>query len=60
MRLFKAGGIGLGPYAFAPSGAATGAGSPTGAPATRPGGYLLSEEEAERARRAGDDAGGPP
>jgi hypothetical protein len=48
MRLFKAGGIGLGPYAFAPTG---GAGVwrrvATGAPATRPGGYRLTEPEAE-------------
>jgi hypothetical protein len=48
MRLFKAGGIGLGPYAFAPTG---GAGVwrriATGMPATRPGGYRLTEPEAE-------------
>jgi hypothetical protein len=48
MRLFKAGGIGLGPYAFAPTGAGHWSRIPTGAPATRPGGYLLSQEDAER------------
>jgi hypothetical protein len=48
MRLFKAGGIGLGPYAFAPTGSGHWRRIPTGAPATRPGGYLLSQEDAER------------
>ncbi len=48
MRLFKAGGLGLGPYAFAPTGAGHWSRIPTGAPATRPGGYLLSQEDAER------------
>jgi hypothetical protein len=48
MRLFKAGGVGLGPYAFAPSGSGHWTRIPTGAPATRPGGYLLSQEDAER------------
>ncbi len=47
MRMFKAGGVGLGPYAFAPTGAETWRRIPTGAPATRPGGYRLSEAEAE-------------
>lgn len=46
MRLFKGGGVGLGPYAFAPTGADTWRRITTGAPATRPGGYRLSEEEA--------------
>jgi len=46
MRLFKGGGIGLGPYAFAPTGAGCWRRIATGAPATRPGGYRLSEEEA--------------
>ena len=46
MRLFKGGGIGLGPYAFAPTGEDTWRRITTGAPATRPGGYRLSEEEA--------------
>lgn len=46
MRLFKGGGIGLGPYAFAPTGADTWRRIATGAPATRPGGYRLSESEA--------------
>jgi hypothetical protein len=46
MRMFKGGGVGLGPYAFAPTGAGTWRRISTGAPATRPGGYRLSEEEA--------------
>jgi hypothetical protein len=47
MRLFKAGGVGLGPYAFAPTGPETWQRIATGAPATRPGGYRLSEAEVE-------------
>jgi hypothetical protein len=47
MRMFKAGGIGLGPYAFAPTGEGCWRRIATGAPATRPGGYRLSEAEAE-------------
>ncbi len=47
MRLFKGGGIGLGPYAFAPTGEGCWGRIATGAPATRPGGYRLSEAEAE-------------
>jgi hypothetical protein len=47
MRLFKGGGLGLGPYAFAPTGEGCWRRIPTGAPATRPGGYRLDEEEAE-------------
>jgi hypothetical protein len=46
MRLFKGGGIGLGPYAFAPTGEDCWRRIATGAPATRPGGYRLSEAEA--------------
>jgi len=46
MRLFKGGGIGLGPYAFAPTGEGCWRRIATGAPATRPGGYRLSEVEA--------------
>ena len=46
MRLFKEGGVGLGPYAFAPAGQDRWSRIPTGVPATRPGGYRLSEEEA--------------
>lgn len=45
MRLFKGGGLGLGPYAFAPTGEDTWRRIATGAPATRPGGYRLSEED---------------
>ncbi len=47
MRLFKGGGVGLGPHAFAPTGAECWRRIATGAPATRPGGYRLSESEAE-------------
>lgn len=46
MRLFKGGGLGLGPYAFAPTGEGCWRRIATGAPATRPGGYRLSEGEA--------------
>jgi hypothetical protein len=46
MRLFKEGGIGLGPHAFAPTGESQWRRVATGAPATRPGGYKLSESEA--------------
>jgi hypothetical protein len=46
MRLFKGGGVGLGPYAFAPTGEDCWRRVPTGAPSTRPGGYRLSEAEA--------------
>ncbi|HTT94451.1 MAG TPA: hypothetical protein VMF55_07245 [Solirubrobacterales bacterium] len=45
MRMFKVGGIGLGPFAFAPTGEDTWRRINTGAPATRPGGYRLAEEE---------------
>jgi hypothetical protein len=47
MRMFKGGGIGLGPYAFAPTGEGCWRRIATGAPATRSGGYRLSEAEAE-------------
>ena len=46
MRLFKGGGIGLGPYAFAPTGEDQWRRVATGAGATRPGGYRLAPEEA--------------
>lgn len=46
MHLFKAGSVGLGPYAFAPTGEDRWARIATGAPATRTGSYELSEEEA--------------
>ncbi len=46
MRLFKGGGIGLGPYAFAPTGEGCWRRIATGAPATRAGGYRLNEDEA--------------
>jgi hypothetical protein len=47
MRLFKGGGVGLGPYAFAPTGEGCWRRIATGAPATRAGGYRLSEAEAK-------------
>jgi hypothetical protein len=46
MHLFKPGSVGLGPYAFAPTGEDRWARLATGAPATRAGHYELSEEEA--------------
>jgi hypothetical protein len=48
MRLFKPGGVGLGPYAFVPSGEAGWRRIATGAPAPRDGGYRLDQEETER------------
>jgi hypothetical protein len=51
MRLFKAGGVGLGPYAFAPTGEGSRRRVATGAPAPRGGGYRLDEEEAEALAR---------
>jgi hypothetical protein len=45
MHLFKAGSVGLGPYAFAPTGEDRWARIATGAPSTRPGSYELSEEQ---------------
>jgi hypothetical protein len=45
MRLFKAGGVGLGPHAFAPTGEGRWRRIATGAPAPRTDGYELSEEE---------------
>jgi hypothetical protein len=45
MRLFKAGGIGLGPHAFAPTGEGRWRRIATGAPAPRDGGYRLEEGE---------------
>jgi hypothetical protein len=50
MRLFKAGGVALGPYAFAPTGEGSWRRIATGAGAPRPGGYRLSESEAEQLR----------
>jgi len=48
MRLFKPGGVGLGPHAFVPSGEAGWRRLPTGAPAPREGGYKLDQEETEQ------------
>jgi hypothetical protein len=46
MRLFKPGGVGLGPHAFAPTGEGRWRRIATGAPAPRGDGYRLSEDEA--------------
>ena len=46
MRLFKQGGVGLGPHAFAPTGEGHWRRIATGAPAPRGAGYDLSEDEA--------------
>jgi hypothetical protein len=48
MRLFKEGGVGLGPHAFAPTGEGRWRRIATGAPAPRGDGYELSEEETEQ------------
>ncbi len=45
MRLFKPGGVGLGPYAFAPTGEGSWRRIATGAPAPREERYRLNEEE---------------
>ena len=46
MRLFKGGGVGLGPFAFARTGEGQWRRVATGAGVTRPGGYRLNEAEA--------------
>ena len=46
MRLFRGGGVGLGPYAFAPTGEGTWLPIATGAGTVRTGGYRLSGDEA--------------
>jgi hypothetical protein len=46
MRLFKAGGVGLGPHAFAPTGEGRWRRIATGTPAPRANDYKLNEEEA--------------
>jgi len=48
MRLFKPGGIALGPHAFVPNGQAGWRRLPTGAPAPRRGGYKLDQAETEQ------------
>jgi hypothetical protein len=48
LRLFKPGGVGLGPHAFAPTGEGHWRRVATGAAAPRDGGYRLNEEEAEQ------------
>ncbi len=47
LRLFKEGGVGLGPQAFTPTGEGTWKRIATGTPAPRPGGYKLSEDDAD-------------
>ncbi|HEY8083230.1 MAG TPA: hypothetical protein VIE64_06700 [Solirubrobacterales bacterium] len=48
MRMFKRGGIALGPYAFAPTGEGRWRRIATGAAGVRAGGYRLNAEEAEQ------------
>ena len=48
LRLFKRGGVGLGPHAFAPTGEGHWRRVATGAAAPRDGGYRLSDDEAEQ------------
>ncbi|MFN8161216.1 MAG: hypothetical protein U0R52_09285 [Solirubrobacterales bacterium] len=50
MRLFKPGGVALGPYAFAPTGGDRWRRVATGTPAPRSGGYSLSEGECAELR----------
>jgi hypothetical protein len=50
LRLFKEGGVGLGPYVFAPTGEGRWRRIATGAPTPRAGGYRLSESEASELR----------
>jgi hypothetical protein len=45
LRIFKEGGVGLGPYAYTPTGEGTWRRIATGVPSTRLGGYKLSEAE---------------
>lgn len=47
MRLFKAGGVGLGPHAFAPTGEGSWRRIATGAGPVRRGGYRLASDEAD-------------
>ena len=47
MRLFKGGGVALGPYAFAPTGEGSWRRIATGAPAPRGGGYRLTGDEVQ-------------
>ena len=58
MRLFKAGGVGLGPHAFAPTGEGRWRRIATGAPAARPGGYDAERGRGRAAGRARRRAGG--
>ena len=50
LRLYREGGIGLGPYAFAPVGEQSWRRIATGAAPTRPGGYQLSEDDSIEVR----------
>jgi len=51
LRLFKQGGVALGPYAFASTGDGKWRRVATGEPGTRPGGYRLSEGDADELAR---------
>jgi hypothetical protein len=54
MHLFKPGSVGLGPYAFAPTGEGCWARLATGSSATRPGAYELNESEAAQLAELAD------
>jgi hypothetical protein len=54
LRLFKEGGVGLGPYAYTPTGEGNWKRIPTGTPATRRGGYKLSDAEARELAQFAD------
>ncbi len=55
LRLFRGGGVGLGPYAFAPTGENSWRRVSTGAPPTRAGGYTLSEDDCAALRSLARD-----
>jgi hypothetical protein len=60
MRMFKGGGVGLGPYAFAPTGEGRWRRIATGARPPRAGGYRLSEPEATQLVTFANDLEGRP
>ena len=59
MRLFKGGGVGLGPHAFAPTGEGRWRRIATGAPAPRGDGYRLDEEETAQLVELAETLEGP-
>jgi hypothetical protein len=60
MRLFKAGGVGLGPHAFAPTGEGRWRRLATGAPAPCEGGYRLNQAEADELAELAETLGARP